>query len=221
MKKLLTLLLLSACSGTTTTGGDAGQAADAAVALDAGAAEDAGSGPVDAGATSRTQLGSQEEFTDLQGTMGEVKYLAQVDGVTPETPLLEPCLFQDTLQFPYHIQFLRTFPGREDMSNTQYIAMVLRPSSRVWWGGGMLRRVGQPHPISMAGEVILYTIYADNAGGAGLVEADIREVDARLKSCMPYAVNLLAFAPSDNAQTALAGQVQAALAQDGIAVVVQ
>lgn len=105
------------------------------------------------------------------------------------------------------------------MTNQQYTNMVLRPSTRVWWGGGMQRWTGRRHPISGLNEVMVYSIYADpGGGGTGLTEANIREVDTLLKGCAPFAINTLAFLPQDPYQEQLARQVQGSLMDAGVAV---
>lgn len=68
---------------------------DGSVVQDGGAldASSSDAAPADAGPRYLTTLASLDEFRSVQGTQGEVKFLGQVEGVTPVAPILEPCMF--------------------------------------------------------------------------------------------------------------------------------
>lgn len=215
---------------------DAGQPADAAPQADASSPADAASadtgaadtGAADAGAADTgaapgpaylTTLTSTEAFVSLSRAMG-VKYILRVSGATPRAPLLESCYFQNTARYQFHIEFLRTFPELSALSFQDYEDLVLDPASRIWWGGAVLR-VPQRHPISGTAESLGYQIYATNGAVVGLREADIVEVDALLRACIPYAANQLAFLPGDPLQQAFARTVAASLAARGVAVLLR
>lgn len=229
------VLLLAAACGSEGTPTDAGSP-DAAVA-DARPADDAAadtdSGAADAGATDSgigadggpagdaapdylTTLDSPEEFVSLSRAQS-VKYILRVTGATPRAPLMESCYFQNTARFQFHIEFLRTFTELAGLTFQDYETLVLDPMTRIWWGGGLIV-VRQRHPISGEPESLAYQIYAENGAVVGLREADIVEVDALLKACVPYAATRLAFQPGDPFQEAFARQIAPSLAQRGIAV---
>lgn len=209
--------------------GDAASAADAAPRADAGELADTGSadtGAADAGAVDAapgpaylTTLTSTEAFVSLSRAMG-VKYILRVEGATPRAPLLESCYFQNTARYQFHIEFLRTFPELSALSFQDYEDLVLDPATRIWWGGAVLR-VPQQHPISGTPVSLGYQIYATNGAVVGLREADIVEVDALLRACIPYAANQLAFLPGDPLQQAFARTVAASLAARGVAVLLR
>lgn len=220
---IVAALLLASCGGGNA--GDAG-ALDAA-GLDAGpdagldAAPDAAvldaSGD-DAGVAPDylTTLRSEEDYAALSLAQG-VKYLLRVEGAPPRAPLLERCYFQNTKRWEFHIEFLHSFPELATLTSQDYQALVLRPATRIWWGGGTIV-LRQRHPISGAPASLAYQIYAENGAVVGLREADIVEVDALLRACIPYAADRLAFFPGDPFQESFARSIAASLAQRGIAV---
>jgi hypothetical protein len=232
---LLTLTLgASWACGEGVSTPDAGQPTDAAPQADASGPADAASadtgaadtGAADAGAADAapgpaylTTLTSTEAFVSLSRAMG-VKYILRVSGATPRAPLLETCYFQNTARYQFHIEFLRTFPELSALSFQDYEDLVLDPATRIWWGGAVLR-VPQQHPISGTPVSLGYQIYATNGAVVGLREADIVEVDALLRACIPYAANQLAFLPGDPLQQAFARTVAASLAARGVAVLLR
>lgn len=190
--------------------------AEDAVAQDSGAAD---AGPTDLGPAPPylTELTSPLDFLRLQGSRDHVKYLATVRGATTTPPLVEDCYFQNMDLFPYHIDFLHSFSQTSTLSTQRYGELVLRRPTRIWWGGGLMlfRRV---HPISGASPVLGYTIYTESVGESAIRESDVLEVDALLKSCAPYADQILAFYPSDNFQRTFAQRSMASLMAQGVGV---
>ena len=203
------------------------------VLLSAGAAcpppgpDDAGpgdAGPDDAGVPEdgfRALLDEESDVAELAGADGTVKYLLPVAGVEPRAPLYSTCAFQDTTAFPYHLPFLSSLPGGDDLTFDDYIALVLRRDTRVWWGGEVLWRPELAHPISGAPGVLLYTLYTEDSPGNRLIADDVRAVFAALEGCAPAFVGKLGFVPSSNEQRLTAQQIQAALAAESIAVIIE
>lgn len=217
--------LVAACGSGDDTPADAAAAQDAAPSNDAGLtdaatadAATADAGVEDAGSAPDylTTLPTLADFVSLSRAQS-VKYVLRVEGATPRAPLLEPCYFQNTARYQFHIEFLRSFPELAALGFQDYESLVLAPATRIWWGGGLLV-VRQRHPISGDAESLAYQIYAENGAVVGLREADIVEVDALLRACVPFATTRLAFTPGDPFQEQLARQIAPSLAQRGIAV---
>ncbi|MCC6874950.1 MAG: hypothetical protein IT378_11650 [Sandaracinaceae bacterium] len=185
-------------------GGDAG--------TDAGM--DASSGP-----DSLTTIGSLDELGSLAGSRGEVKWLSGADGVAPRAPIGAGCLFQNTARWPYHIQFLLQLPETATMTFDEYVDAVLRRPTRSWWGGEVRFAPGVAHPLTGEPGTLLYSLYTEDTAGSRLVAGDVREVDRRMRECMPFAASQLAFVPGSNEQLATATSIRAELAAEGIAIV--
>ncbi len=186
--------------------------------------DDAGpgdAGPTDAGTPDdsyRTVLDQLDDVAELAGADGRVKYLLPVAGAEPRAPLFSSCAFQDTEAFPYHLPFLVALPGGADLTFDDYIALVLRRETRAWWGGEVLWRPELAHPIGGAAGVLLFTLYTEDSPGNRLVIDDVRAVFAALTACAPAFDGKLGFVPSSNEQRQTAALVQAELAGEGIAV---
>lgn len=189
--------------------------------------DDAGpgdAGPEDAGVPDEGYLTVLDEVTDvadLADANGSVKYLLPVAGAEPRAPLFDSCAFQDTAQHPYHLPFLNSLPGGEDLLFDDYIALVLQRATRVWWGGEVMWRADATHPLTQEAGVLLYTLYTEDSPGNRLEADDVRAVFAVLGTCAPAFTGKLGFVPSSNEQRQTAMQIQAALASEGIAVILQ
>lgn len=189
--------------------------------LDDAGAPDAGT---DAGPEAPDGLASLDEVSDLDllaNERGSVKFLLPVEGVPPRAPLGEACAFQNTARYPYHLQYLQTLPGGEELRFDDYVALVLRRQTRAWWGGEVLWREAQPHPLTGAEGVLVYTLYTEDSPGNRLVIDDVRAVHAALTECAPAFEDALAFAPSSNEQRATAPSLRDQLAAEGIAVLTE
>lgn len=211
----------SAADGTTE---DADQDVGPADLGPADAGEDGGAdlgpidlGPVDLGPTYRTTLDSPEALEGLLGPAGDVKYLAPVVGAPVEV-LSEACYFQNMAIFPYHLLFLRSFPGLEGLSNSDYVARVLRRPTRIWWGGGLKRYPATPHPLGGQG-VIAWAVYHENAGADRLNGDDLLAVQGILQSCVTFAPAELAFLPTDPFQNSFVRAERGALLTLGVPVI--
>lgn len=209
-RALSCLALLAAVSVTACGGGGAGKP-DGAPARDAAADASA-----DAPAAIRfaTELRTPDDFAAMSAAgTSEVKYLAPVAGqILP--PFTAPCYFQNTRLYSWHLLFLQSFPEHAALTFDGYRAMVLRASSRKLWGGTVKVWPGATHPGTGAAGVVSYSVYGD---AGSLDAAAIREVDRTLKSCLPFARELLVFVPETPEQSGMLMRERAALAADGVA----
>jgi pyruvate,water dikinase len=183
---------------------------------------DAGAAGADPGAGEKylTRLPSSEAYGSLAAEGAEVKYLATVDAREPEPVFAgSECLFQNTAKYEYHVEFLRTFPGYEDLSAERYADLVLRRESRSMWGGGLRLFPATRHPVTGSDGVLAYTIYSESTAEEMLTVEDIVEVDRRLESTATFASDFLVFVPDGGAQTAAWRDRAAELLAAGVAMV--
>lgn len=168
----------------------------------------------------RTELVTRDDYTALAGEGAEVKYLTIADGREPPAIFAgAECLFQDTGSYPYHLQFLRTFPEYASLAPQRYEDMVLRRASRVMWGGGLKLYPATPHPVTGAAGVLAYTVYSGTTPDELFTAGDIVQADRRLKRCSPFAESFLVFTPDGPAQTAAAQAISDELVAAGVALV--
>jgi pyruvate,water dikinase len=146
------------------------------------------------------RLASGEDFARLQGEEGEVKFLAPVAGTRGLPPLAGDCLFQNTARYPGHIGFLKSFPELQNLDFEAYLGLVMKSATRVLWGGELKLFSGAVHPRTGGRGVLAYFVYADDTEVDALTPAQLAEVDARIKGCVPYARDLLVLAGQDLAQ---------------------
>jgi pyruvate, water dikinase len=199
-------LLLAACPG-----GDA--ATDAGPVDAAPDARDGDAGPL----RYLERLETPADMAALQSASGDVKYLLRVEGQTP--PLPQASLFQNTARYPFHLDFLRSFPETAALTNPAYESLVLY-EGRVWWGGAVHLWPSVTHPLTGVAGVMSYALYADvRVSGPPFDLEDIVEVDAKLKAAVPFAAALLCFVPWSSSQIVRAQQLEADLAAAGVAVV--
>lgn len=211
---LLTVQLLLACSAFHTL---EPQLEPDAASADA-ASPDAGT---DGGHDAQSylhRLEGAEDYAALAGKGFEVKYLAAVEGRTPAAPLDAACTFQNTREFGFHVQFLRSFSAYQELDYDSYLSLVLRRKSRIWWGGGLKVFAGTVHPISQARGILSFTAYQEGGGEENLTHAEIRALFEQLTACTPYARELLVFVPDGGAQVAHVRSLRAALLADGVPV---
>jgi len=163
-----------------------------------------------------TLLQTASDFGRLQGEQWAVKYLSRVDGRTPPEPLDQACTFQNTAQFPLHMEFLRTFPGLETLDFQAYLSLVMKRDSRVFWAGELRPFSGVRHPRTGRTGVMGMFVYAD---GHEPLEADeIVELYRRMEGCIPYARDSLVLVGADTEQAARFSEQAEGLAQVGISV---
>lgn len=164
----------------------------------------------------RTILATPADLAALTSTIAgnAVKYLAQVEGREPFSPLTESCYFQNMELFSYHLQFLRSFPEHAGLTFDAYLALVLNPDARKMWGGAIQTWAGTRHPITQAPGIVSYAVYS-NPGT--LTKEDIIAVDQRLKSCIIFARDLLVYVPEGSDQKSLLIRERDALRAAGVA----
>jgi hypothetical protein len=213
----LLVALVAACGDDDAhLGRDAG-ASDASVdASDEGGSPDAG--PAD-GAVDElaylTTLASPDDYARL-ALDGELRYLAPIEGATPEPPLDTACIFQNMARFPFHIQFLGTLPAYDTVDYNTYLDMVLRRRSRVFYGGMLKQWPSARHPITEQAGVIAYGAYQTEADGEAFTLDELVFLHEQISGCMPYAEDLLVLVP-DGATQAVAFRAQrAALLELGV-----
>lgn len=190
------------------------------------APDDAGpddAGPDDAGVDDEFLpiLDDRADFESLANAEGRVKYLIPVAGAEPRAPLFDQCAFQDTERYPYHLPFLNAQPGGDDIDFNDYVALVLQRASRAWWGGDLMWQAELAHPLSGNPGVLLHTLYTEDSPGNRLVADDVRAIFTALSACAPAFAGTFAFLPSSNEQRQTAQLVQAELAAEGIALLLQ
>jgi hypothetical protein len=215
------VVFICACSTTNPEevdgGVDPSDAGSDAGVVDAGFPD---AGVVDAG-PGPAFLATLDDVTDLDGLVGaagSVKYLAAVEGATPRAPLLAGCAFQDTTAYPFHIEFLRSQPGGEDISFADYTRIVLQRPQRTWWGGEVLWRPTTPHPLTGSAGTLAFVLYTEDSPGNRMVIDDVRAVHIALTNCAPAFSGRLAFVPQSTEQRQTTLTILAELAAEGIAV---
>lgn len=185
-----------------------------------GSVVDAGAGDLGDRPDFLERLGSVADYALVQGEGGEVKFLGRVDGREPPAPVLDrACLFQNTELFPGHVTFLRSLPEVGDVDFATYMTMVFKRSSRVLWGGSLKYYTGEPHPRTGARGILAYFLYADPNDVDALTVDEIVELDARLKTCVPYARELLVLVGMDVDQATRFEAQRASLTARGVSLV--
>jgi pyruvate, water dikinase len=150
-----------------------------------------------------TRLASPADFSLLQGEGGEIKFVGQVDGSTTPAPgLAHACVFQNTERYAGHITFLRSFPELASIDFTTYLAMVMKRSGRVLWGGALKLYPTVRHPATAAPGILAYFVYSDGNEVDALTLDELAALDARLKSCVPFASEMLVLVGMDEEQAA-------------------
>jgi hypothetical protein len=190
---------------------------------DSGANRSDADGSIDSGLEDApdylARLQTSDAYAGMQGEGAEVKYLLAVRDRMPPAPLDEGCAFQNTRRFPYHVQFIQSFPELADIDSKTYVQMTLRKSSRVWWGGGLAMWPAVPHPVSKKNGIVSYTVYQAPDAGENMTVDDVVEVDSELKGCAPFANRLLAFVPDGPVQANQVRAIEATLRSMNVAVV--
>lgn len=148
-----------------------------------------------------SMLASPADFALMQGEGGEIKFLGRVDGATPPTPgLAHACMFQNTERYPGHISFLRSFPELGNVDFNTYLTMVMKRSSRVLWGGSLKLYPTVRHPGTGTPGIMAYFVYSDPNDIDALTVDELAALDVRVKTCAPFASDLLVLVGMDEDQ---------------------
>jgi hypothetical protein len=118
----------------------------------------------------------------------------------------------------FHLPFLQSLDGGAALTFTDYLNLVLRRPTRVWWGGEVRFLAAALHPISGAPGVFAWTVYTEDTAGNRLVTDDIRAGFSVMTACAPAFAASFAFVPSSNEQRQTAAAAVDELAGEGIAV---
>lgn len=233
MKTLALRLCSLACGlwlGACTHHGDAGDVdASAPPAHDASAPPpDGGAPPPDAGAPSEdggapvpspdwlAEFGSMQDFASLAKDGSAVKFLLATSPEDLPEPLAERCLLQNTKRFPYHLQFLQSFPELSELSNPTYESWALFRSTRRFYAGVLELLPSAVHPGTAKLGVLAYTLYTAQTREELLTSAELIELNANLRACMGPLAELLVYVPASSAELAVARAEAEALEQGGV-----
>ena len=166
-------------------------------------------------------LVSIDELARLGDDNGTVKYIAAVADIEPRAPVGDRCLFQNMEQHPFHLPFLQSLEGGADLAFSDYITLVLKRSTRVWWGGEVRFLPQRAHPITGVTGTLIFALYTEDSPGNRLAVDDVIAVHAVLSACAPSLASKLAFVPTSTEQTTTTRAAQAALAEAGVGVLLE
>ncbi len=150
---------------------------------------DAPDGPVEA--SYLTALASPEDYAAM-AALGEVKYLAALEGRSTALPEGAACVFQNTRRYSWHLQFLQSLPMYAGLPFDAYTSLVTRKGTRQLWAGALKTWPTVIHPVSKQAGIISYSIYGETGSVDG---AAIAEVLKELSACAPFSSALLVFVP--------------------------
>ncbi len=166
-----------------------------------------------------TRLPTVEAFEAVAAGGREVKYLAPLAGSATTPPLVEPCYFQNMDLFPWHLDFLKSFPETEASTMAEYSAWVLRGPTRRWWGGSLRRWPAVAHPVTRQPGLVTFQVYNEDVAGNPFPLTGITELAETLKTCAGFAADRLAFLPLGTSQLQVAEFYREVLAAKGVTVV--
>ena len=206
---------------------DAGDSDSGAGGSDAGVPHDGGShpdadNPNDEGdAGDRTldaleSLASLSDFTRLATPSNEVKFLLSASDTDRAWSGTPDCVFQNTEAYPYHIQYLRTLPGLEQLSTKRYEEWVLWRASRKLYAGVLKLHTTARHPGSERLGVLGYSVYAAATVDERFDLDELSAIHSRLGQCAASLQELLAYVPQTPAELKWAEQHVDELEQAGI-----
>ena len=208
-----------------TGGGDAGPTRGSD-STDVGAVPDSGSdnpssgpstpdaGGVDGGVADpdvRYEMNTWEDFAALATPEGEVKFLL------PTAPTAaHGCWFQDTVRYPYHLQFLRTLPEFEDLSAERYEDLVLARAERTFHAGVLRLFSNATHPTTGNAGILTYTVYTASTPSELLTPSELGEIARHLEHCLGPLAAYLAYLPEGALALSAAQQHSDELASLGV-----
>lgn len=211
---------------------DGGDPSDASVPVDGtdasndthdSTASDAGSpntGSPDAGSPDGGELPPKvtyaidgwSEFSELGTAEGELKFLLPI-----EADASHGCWFQNTVAYPYHLEFLRATPGYTSLSVEGYGDLVLTRATRGFYAGVLRLFSAAPHPETGAAGILTYSVYAASTPSEMLTVAELAAIHERLGTCMSALSAYLVYLPENDLALAVAEKSAEQLAQAGVA----
>lgn len=145
-------------------------------------------------------LNTRAEFELLaENNLLSVKYIANLKGETHPAPLVEDCYFVNASIYPWHYQFLASFPEYSEVDLRTYSRWVLYRSQRRFYGGDFQFWPEAIHPKTQKKGVYSFLVY----GARGHLNGnDIETVYTYLNTCAPLAKDRLVFIPWEQHQKA-------------------
>ena len=128
------------------------------------------------------------------------------------------CVFQNTQTYPYHLQFLQSLPGFEQLSAERYEDWVLWRSTRALYGGVMKLFAAAAHPTTDELGVLAYTVYAAATAEERLTADEIIDVHQQLSACAGPLADFLVYMPQTPAELQAARSYADAFDKAGVAV---
>lgn len=182
---------------------------DAGPALDGGSTDgsqpDSGAPPIHHG------VNTWNDFSALATPEGELKFLL------PAGDDSTPCWFQDTVRYPYHLQFLRSLPEYASLSVEAYDDMVLTRASREFSAGVLRLFAATKHPETTQPGILTYTVYTASTPSELLSTTELSRIRQTLASCMGSLSPYLVYLPENGLALSAAEQKAEELAAAGIA----
>ncbi|MDH5674462.1 MAG: PEP/pyruvate-binding domain-containing protein [Myxococcales bacterium] len=169
------------------------------------------------------ELASAADFAALASAAGEVKFFVPVAGASAPPPLDAPCSFQNTGDFPYHLQFLQSLGLYRDLDLAGYEALTTSPEARQLWAGALRFWPVAPHPSPPKGAAVLgvlsVALYTSPSGDEQPSAEQLAAIHGALVECLPYASERLALLPAPGVQAAAVAEMQAELGALGVFVI--
>lgn len=213
--------------GESSNAADGGTPGDASVPSDAGDAapeSDASTGgdastPVDAGEADASRppeavayrIEDWSDFSELATGAGELKFLLPTDAHSPHA-----CWFQNTSEYPYHLDFLRALPDYAALSVEGYRDLVLTRATRTFYAGVLRLFSGAAHPKTGAAGILTYSVYAGSTPSEMLTVDELAAIQRQLAGCMTALSGYLVYLPENDLALAFAEQASEALTQAGV-----
>lgn len=163
------------------------------------------------------RVDTDRDFAALETPQHEVKFLLRTEAGALPGPLVgNDCVFSQSVRFPFHLQFLRSLPGLESYSTSDYAAATERRATRTMAPGSLFWFAGATHPNGSLG-VLAYTLSVSSDEAPDTV-AGWAELDRRLQSCVRWPGSDLVLVAVDPQQEAWLERERAALAAMGVTV---
>jgi hypothetical protein len=148
------------------------------------------------------------QFSDLSTAKGELKFLLPTDAAASHG-----CWFQNTVEYPYHLEFLRAMPEYATLSVEGYGDLVLTRATRGFYAGVLRLFSAAPHPETGAAGILTYSVYAAGTPSEMLTVAELAAIHERLSTCMSTLSAYLVYLPDNDLALAIAEQSAQQLAQ--------